>query len=185
MRRLFLALSLCVATIGTVAPAAAQDVAETRAALKAGVARLDFLAGPWVMSRYTPTRDGGWTERETQAVAVERSMNDLYLTTTFTTPGFSYEMVFSFDTAMDAFRIVSRDDQSGLIDVYEGGFEPDETLVVTNLHSGTHFVAGDRRIHNRMTFSPRPGGWSLLVEGTADEGATWSPQGRVEARRPG
>ncbi len=202
MYRRLLASTLTFATIASgtaaapVAPAApapaavsatttaAQQTAELRARLEAGRRRLDFLAGPWELTLYNRNRDGEWVPNGTQSIVVEPSMNDLYLRLTIATPGFNYEMTLSYDVVMGTYRIVSRDDQSGLIDVYEGNFTPDGSLVTTNLRSGTHYLAGSRRIHNRMTLTPGVDGWTSQIDGTGDEGATWSPQGRTEARRP-
>jgi hypothetical protein len=163
---------------------AAQQTAELRARLEAGRRRLDFLAGPWELTLYNRNRDGEWIPNGTQSIVVEPSMNDLYLRLVIATPGFNYEMTLSYDVLMDTYRVVSRDDQSGLIDVYEGNFTPDGSLVTTNLRSGTHYLAGSRRIHNRMTLTPGVNGWTSQIEGSGDEGATWRPQGRSEARRP-
>lgn len=167
-----------------IAPATApEEPSATRARLTAARRRLDFLSGPWTLTFYNLRRDGEWSATATQDVSVDSSMNDLYLTTRFVTPGFSYEMVFSYDTAMRTYRIVSRDDRSGLMDVYQGDFNADGALVVSNLASGTHFLDRGRRVHNRMTFVPDLGAWRVLIEGTADGGGTWRRQGRGEARQ--
>lgn len=163
---------------------AAQQTAELRARLEAGRRRLDFLAGPWELTVYNRNRDGEWVPNGTQSIVVEPSMNDLYLRLMIATPGYNYEMTLSYDVVMGTYRVVSRDDQSGLIDVYEGNFNSEGSLVITNLRSGTHYIAGSRRIHNRMTLTPGANGWTSQVEGSDDEGATWTPQARTEARRP-
>lgn len=199
MYRRLLASTLTLAALATgaaaapVAPAtpatvlatttAAQQTAELRARLEAGRRRLDFLAGTWELTVYNRNRDGEWVQNGTQSISVEPSMNDLYLRLTIATPGYNYEMTLSYDVVMGTYRIISRDDQSGLIDVYEGNFNPEGSLVVTNLRSGTHYLAGSRRIHNRMTLTPGANGWTSQIDGSDDEGATWRPQGRTEARR--
>lgn len=193
MRRMLITLSFCLTAVATPAlagvgaeasPPAGQDVAAQRAALAAGLERIRFMAGPWAVTRYSRDREGAWTANETQIATFEPSMNDLYLDATFAAPGFVYRMVFSYDAVMETYRVVSRDDQSGLIDVYQGNFSPDGVLVLTNLESGTHYNSGGMKIHNRMTFTPTAEGWMASIDGSADEGATWRPQGRHEARRP-
>lgn len=189
----WLLLTLAFAVTGTTTPVAAggeltvlsagQYPSSAAGRLSDALRQLDFMLGPWAMTRYAWDRDGAWAEQETQLIVVDRSMNDLYLTTTIVTAGYTFELVFSYDTAMQTYRIVSRDDQSGLIDVYQGAFGPDGTLVVTNLESGTHFLSGELRIHNRLTFTPKAEGWSVMVEASADHGAHWSPQVRLEALR--
>ena len=97
---------------------------------------------------------------------------------------FTYRIVLSFDTAQQAYRIVSLDDQSGLADVYEGKFDDSGALVVTNVGSGTHYVFNGKPHHNRMRFAQDAEGWTWVVDESADGGATWRPQLRVVARRP-
>lgn len=192
MRPILVTLSFALAAIGGVtiaeatpgAPAVTQDASERKARLAAALRRLDFLKGPWVITRYSRSRDGVWTANEVQTLTIGPSMNDLYLEATFVTPGYIYEMVFSYDTAMETYRVVSRDDQSGLIDVYQGDFNADGALVLTNLQSGTHYASGELQIHNRLIFAPTADGWSVSIDASADKGETWRPQGRHDARRP-
>lgn len=159
----------------------AADSAQSR--LRRGVERLTFLRGTWHATLHTPVGDGGWQEVGQTQLDVTPSMNDLYLVTEVRSGQYLYALVFSYDAAQDLYRITSRDDQSGLLDVYEGNFESSGALVVANVASGTHYQSGGVRIHNRMTFKPDAGsGWSWLVEATADGGATWRPQIRSIAR---
>ncbi len=177
---------LAVAALALAAPARglAQDAAaETRARLHGGVDRLSFLRGDWHASLFAPSAEGGWREAGETAMGVAASMNDLYLETEVQSGPYLYEIVFSYDVVQDLYRVTSRDDQSGLIDVYEGAFEANGSLAVSNLESGTHYVSGGARYHNRMTFKKdSDGGWVWLVEATSDGGATWSPQLKAVAR---
>lgn len=76
-------------------------------------------------------------------------------------------------------RMPSRDDQSGLLDVYEGALDDFGALVVSNVGPGMHYVCGGARYHNRMRFSPIADGcgrWRS-VETMASPGApkcAWS-----------
>lgn len=110
-------------------------------------------------------------------------MNDLYLETNASSGRYVYHIVFSFDAAQQQYRVTSRDDQSGLIDFYEGEFDEHGALVVSNVRPGTHYVFDGARFHNRMTFSPVMDGWVWLVEASGDGGQSWRPQVRVIARR--
>lgn len=182
-------LLLAVVMMALAAPerSMAQDAAaEARARLLRGVERLSFLRGAWEASLLAPTAEGGWRETGRTTMVVAASMNDLYLETKVQSGHYMYEIIFSYDVAQDCYRVTSRDDQSGLIDVYEGVFDTSGALVVTNIESGTHYVSGGEQYHNRLTFAPEPaGGWSWLVEATSDGGATWSPQlkAKVQATR--
>ena len=148
-----------------------REGAPTVVELRQGVDRLAFMRGDWRGARFAPARDGGWEEVDRTSLNVAPEMIGLYLATQVRTAQYLYAIV-----------IVSRDDQSGLIDVYEGGFDAGSALVVDNIQSGTHYRSGDLRVHNRMTFAPLAGGgWTWLVEATADGGATWRSQIRIVA----
>lgn len=152
--------------------------------LRSGVDRLSFLRGEWIAALLAPTAEGGWNASGDKRIEIVSDMNDLYLETQIQSGSHLYELVFSYDVAQDRYRITSRDDQSGLIDVYEGKFDASGALVVTNLDSGTHYLFGGERYHNRMTFTPMSdGGWSWLVEATSDTGASWRPQIKTVTKR--
>ena len=198
MNRLLLPLALALsfpaaeATAQSQAPAPAQATAPAETEreafqrrLAAGVSRLQSMAGSWSVTFYNKARDGNWAPQAPQTITFRPTMNGLYLEMQLATPGYNYQMVFSYDAAMQTYRMVSRDDVSGLIDVYQGDFNADGALVLTNLQSGTHYVSGGKRIHNRITITPGPNGWSGNTEGSADGGVTWRQQGRSESRRIG
>ncbi len=151
--------------------------------LRGGRARLDFLAGDWRVEQFSPTRVDQWRSSGERALRFNSTLNDLYLETRVGSGGYNYDIVLSFDVAKQLYRITSRDDRSGLIDVYEGVFDERGTLVVSNVGPGTHYVSGGIRYHNRMTFAPTAGGWEWLVEVSGDGGQSWQPQVRVVARR--
>jgi hypothetical protein len=182
--RILFALALIIGALfqSPTRAAAATEQEQFQTRLSAGVARLVFFVGDWtvVQSRPTPS---GWVEQPPMAATFRSSMNNLYAVGNFTAGAFSYEMVFSYDAAQSLYRIASRDDQSGLIDIYEGDFDSSGSLIVSNLTSGTHYAVGGVKYFNRLTFAARADGWSVLVEASRDGGVTWRPQSRAEARR--
>jgi len=157
--------------------------APAEADLRAGRARLDFLAGDWRVEQLVPTGENQWRSSGESALRFNSTLNDLYLETRAGSGGYVYDIVLSFDVARQLYRIISRDDRSGLIDVYEGVFDERGALVVSNVGPGTHYVSGGIRYHNRMTFTPTAEGWEWLVEVSGDGGQSWQPQVRVVARR--
>jgi len=164
--------------------AAATEQEQFQSRLRAGVARLGFLVGDWAVVQSQPG-PSGWVEQPPMVATFRSSMNDLYTVGNFTAGTFTYEMVFSYDAAQGLYRIASRDDKSGLIDIYEGDFDAAGSLTVSNLASGTHYAVGGVKYFNRLTFTARPDGWIVLIEASRDGGATWRPQGRAEARQRG
>lgn len=173
--------AIVFAAPGSIPAQVAAESAKSR--LRRGVERLSFLRGAWQATLHALGGDGGWREVGQTQLNVTSTMNDLYLVTEVRSGKFLYALVFSYDAAQDVYRVSSRDDQSGLLDIYEGNFDSNGALVVANIASGTHYQSAGVRIHNRMTFQPQADpGWSWLVEATADGGATWQPQIRSIAR---
>jgi hypothetical protein len=185
-RRSFLA-AVAVAAISAPAGAFAQsEAATTQGDLRLGVDRLSFLRGKWDVLLHSPTADGAWREDGESTIIVAASMNDLYLETVVQSGPYLCEIIFSYDVVQDRYRVTSRDDQSGLMDVYEGDFDANGSLAVSNLESGTHCVSDGARYHNRMRFTmDSAGGWVWLVEATGDSGASWRPQIKSVAKRAG
>ena len=182
---LTLGLSLAATSALDPGDAAAQAYpGPTAVELRTGRARLDFLAGDWRIEQFTPVEAGGWLSNGEADLRFASTMNDLYLETNARSGRYIYHIVFSFDAAQQQYRVASRDDQSGLIDVYEGVFDERGALVLSNVGPGTHYSYGGARYHNRMIFSPTTDGWIWLVEASNDNGQTWRPQVRVVARRP-
>lgn len=178
-----LSAGIALAEIGQGAALAQTLPASAEADLKAGRARLDFLAGDWRVEQFLPTRVDQWRSSGESALRFNSTLNDLYLETRAGSGGYVYDIVFSFDVARQLYRIISRDDRSGLIDVYEGVFDERGALIVSNVGPGTHYVSGGIRYHNRMIFTPTAGGWEWLVEVSGNGGQSWQPQVRVVARR--
>lgn len=188
LRKWFAGFALGVAAIGMGALAPGGAVAQVQPTsqtveLRDGRARLDFLAGDWRIEQFTSTQAGEWRSNGSGDLHFASTMNDLYLETRAHSGGFLYHIVLSFDASQQRYRVTSRDDQSGLIDVYEGAFDEQGALLVSNVGPGTHYFFGGVRYHNRMSFSPTAGGWVWLVEASPDGGQSWRSQVRVVAIR--
>ncbi len=185
-RHVLFALGVAVVAMAALAPGGAlaqAPPASLSVELRAGRERLDFLAGDWRVEQFTPIEGGEWRSNGEGALQFRSTMNDLYLETNASSGRYAYHIVFSFDAAQQKYRVTSRDDQSGLIDVYEGAFDELGALVVSNVGPGTHYVYGGTRYHNRMRFSPIADGWVWVVEVSGDDGQSWRPQVRVVALR--
>lgn len=186
MRKWLVVFALALVAITALEPGGA--VAQVQPAsqaveLRVGRARLDFLAGDWRVEQFTLRDAGEWRSNGEGALRFSSTMNDLYLETNASSGRYAYHIVFSFDAAQQQYRVTSRDDQSGLIDVYEGAFDESGALVLSNVGPGTHYAVGGVRYHNRMSFAPTADGWAWLVEVSDDGGQSWRPQVRVMARR--
>lgn len=186
MRKRLVAIALVLAGAAAVAPreVLAQDQAEApNDDLRSGRARLDFLAGDWRVEQFSPTHGGEWRSNGLSDLRFRSTMNDLYLETNASAGAYAYHIVFSFDAAQQQYRVISRDDQSGLIDVYEGTINAQGALVVSNVDAETYYVHDGVRYQNRMSFTPAADGWVWLVDVSDDGGQSWRPQVRAVARR--
>lgn len=159
----------------------ARALEDAQAQLQAGVARLQFLKGEWRACAVKPTKDGGWTAGSATVMDFRPTLNNLYLELETVSGRHRYRVVLSYDAAQQRYRIASYDDQSGLLDIYDGRFDDAGSLVVSNLNSGTHYAYQGIDYFNRMSFKPTPKGWAWAVDVTADKGRSWQPQLRIDA----
>ncbi len=149
--------------------------------LRSGVQRMGFLKGKWQACFVNAAEDGWRKTGEARTIEFRTDMNDLYLTAETANAQYRYQMLFSYDELQKRYRIASHDDQSGLLDIYQGQFEKNGALIVTNLESGTHYAVDGVDYYNRLSFKQESKGWISTVEVTADKGISWRPQLRIVA----
>ncbi|MCB1051978.1 MAG: hypothetical protein H6510_04790 [Acidobacteria bacterium] len=145
----------------------------------AGFQRLRFLEGSWAAVPQNPNADGSWSPQNEIQFTVSPSLGEKYLETEVHQAAYTYHLIFSFDQAQGQYRVVSYDDQSGLVDVYEGQFLDDGSLQVSNLKPGTHYLYQGQKVYNRMALKPKAQGWTWLIEASTD-GQSWLPQLKVD-----
>ena len=154
---------------------------EARKTLHEGLRKLDFVVGRWTGSLSLPSAPGGTDPAAAKPAQPARSAVQFaagggarYLEGETRVGGFGYRMVLSYDAVQKRYRFSSVDDVSGLLDIYEGDFDSAGALVVSNVGSGTYYLTGTTRVHNRLTFAPLPGDvWEWRVDGSPDGGKTW------------
>jgi len=113
-------------------------------------------------------------------------LGGLYLDATVESKsGHRYQLMFSYDHAQQRYRVVSRDQISGLLDVFVGAREADGSLLVSNLEPGTHYLdASGAKVFNRMRFSPKEDGtWVWRVESGRGDGVWTDPFEQTMRRR--
>ena len=154
---------------------------EARKTLHDGLRKLDFVVGRWTGLLSLPSAPGGTDPAAAKPAQPARSAVQFapgpgarYLEGATRVGGFGYRMVLSYDAVQKRYRFSSVDDVSGLLDIYEGDFDSAGALVVSNVGSGTYYLTGATRVHNRLTFQPLPGDvWEWRVDGSTDGGKTW------------
>lgn len=143
---------------------------------RAGMAKILFLQGRW-KGQSQPFRQEAWGQASGFEGYFEPAMKDKYLQGAI--EGAGYRWLISYDWVQDRYRMSSIDEVSGLLDIYEGGFDAGGRLVLSNLESGTHYLQGGTKIHNRLTLAAVGSGFHFGVEATADLGQTWFHQVRM------
>ncbi|MCC7004272.1 MAG: MBL fold metallo-hydrolase [Gemmatimonadaceae bacterium] len=112
-------------------------------------------------------------------------LGGLYLDATVESAnGYRYQLMFSYDHVQRRYRVVSRDQISGLIDVFVGVREADGSLLVSNVEPGTHYLdASGVKVFNRMRFTPKAeGSWVWRVETGRGDGV-WTDPFEQEMKR--
>ena len=160
---------------------AAAQTSETENSPRQRLAFMSELTGDWVIYSRRMTEQG-WVEAEPEPATVESLWDGQAYRQTETTDfgNASYELVthLTWDQYRSVYRITALDEGWGIMDVYEGGFDQNGDLVVTNLRSDTYFPWGpDQRAHFqlRWAFDDHAEGFVFHVLLTLDGGASWMP----------
>jgi glyoxylase-like metal-dependent hydrolase (beta-lactamase superfamily II) len=140
--------------VASVVADSARRVQPGTAAVRDGMRHLLFLIGRYDSGEFT------------------LGLGGLYVDATVTSGAYRYQMMFSYDHVQSQYRVVARDQISGLIDIFEGVREADGALVVTNVGPGTHYLdQSGTKVFNRMRFAPTGvGTWDWLVESGRGDG---------------
>lgn len=124
--------------------------------LQSGVQRLRFMLGHW------PAASFWLSDGATSLEGAARVKDNVF------------RYVLAYDVVQRRYRFSSIDNRSGLLDAYTGDFDATGALVMTNVESGTHYLAGGKPVHNRLVMMPgTDGAWSWRVDSSEDRGATW------------
>ncbi len=89
---------------------------------------------------------------------------------------------FSYDPYRKVYRVSVLDDTFGLLDVYEGRFNSEGVLSVTNLRSDSYFPMGEDgdRLHFMLQWTLNDPVKKFDILMTPDGGASWSPYFELE-----
>ncbi|WP_300532342.1 DUF1579 family protein [Maricaulis sp.] len=183
--------ALLLIAAGALALGMAQSTSETEsetrpfpgAEAQVAMARLAPLAGDWTATVYRMT-ETGWSEAGTEHAHIYFMLNDLALREDPDPDGvngWQLESTIQYDQNRDLYRLVAMDDTWGNMDIYEGGFDSEGRLVVTNLRSGTSYVGDDgATLHFRLTTAiESPDRNVFSVDMSADQGASWQAYQRI------
>ena len=149
-----------------------------------GIERLHFMFGTWDIQAYTSDENGGWVESPLPkhttieslfdgAFIEEKEVQMFIAGTTL-----RFYIMWSYDPYRQFYRMLACDDQDGLADILEGNFnDTGDTIVVSNLNSGTHVLDADGQPVFLQLSSTRVGNDSFtdVMSESYDHGATWTP----------
>ena len=141
--------------------------------------RLKVLEGNYSLVVHVSNDDGRtWQEGPAQKVQLRLRHNDLLLEELpmeLAEQGFHMNTYLTFDKYRSVFRKAAIDDVWGVMDIYQGNIV-DDTLVLTNLESGTLFpVDADTWRGFRLSVPLIAGERTMLIEKTDDYGQSWQP----------
>jgi hypothetical protein len=141
--------------------------------------RLEVLQGDYSLVVHVSNDDGRtWQEGPAQKVRLRLRHNGLLLEelpVELAEQGFHMNTYLSFDQYRSVYRKAAIDDVWGVMDIYQGNIV-DDTLVLTNLESGTLFPV-DRETWRgfRLSVPLKAGERTMLIEKTDDFGQSWQP----------
>lgn len=141
--------------------------------------RLKVLEGDYSLVVHSSSDDGkSWQAGAAQKVSLRLRHNDLLLEelpVELAERGFHMNTYLTFDQYRSVFRKAAIDDVWGVMDIYQGNIV-DDTLVLTNLESGTLFPVGDDSWRGfRLSVPLIAGERTMLIEKTDDLGQSWQP----------
>ena len=141
--------------------------------------RLKVLEGYYSLVVHMSNDSGKtWQQGPAQKVQLRLRHNGLLLEELpleLSGAGFHMNTYLTFDQYRSVFRKAAIDDVWGVMDIYQGTIV-DETLVLTNLESGTLFPVGaDTWRGFRLSVPLTAGERTMLIEKTDDFGQSWQP----------
>lgn len=139
---------------------------------------LSPLEGRWTMTMEIASDNGSWEKVPPEIVDINFRHKGMMLAEVpadLSTPAFHMETYITFDQYREVYRKVAVDDVWGIMDIYEG-VRLDDTIVFTNLQSGTTFPVAENLWRNfRLTLQIARPTRTFLVEKSDDNGDSWQP----------
>lgn len=140
---------------------------------------LSALEGRWSMTMEIATEDSSsWDKLAPEIVDISYRQKGMILAevpASLSTPAFHMESYITFDQYREVYRKAAIDDVWGIMDIYEG-VRVNDTIVFTNLRSGTTFPIAENQWRNfRLTLEIATPTRTFLVEKSDDSGNSWQP----------
>lgn len=142
------------------------------------IAALSFLVGDWSIENFENKKDDGWVSTGSSKADIRYEHDGRFLSerARYITGFGEINMIthIGFDSRVNTYKLSAMDKEYGLMDIYFGEWS-DKRLVFTNLESDRPISLEDgQKLSFRLSYMDiGQDGFTHLVEGTFDGGATW------------
>lgn len=139
-----------------------------------GMEPLIELAGDWTVNVEQTPQPGAPSTTSERPSKVELLLGKALMQESFESDGDEARVSLAYDRFNEVYRRTAVDSDRGQIDVQQGTFNEEGSLVLDNLETGTSFSMGGRTIHLRTTYSGLSAdGFVVTTEATIDAGENW------------
>jgi hypothetical protein len=143
----------------------AEAAARYEADLVAGLDRLAFMRGDWTVQSYELDKDGQWSLKRSNPLSFDWVVGHRFMEAAGMIQT-DFRMTMAYNVREKTYQMALIDAQSGVLDVYSGGFDDNGKLVLTNANNF------------RWEITSTANGYELLYLHSADDGKTWKAFGR-------
>ena len=148
-----------------------------------GIERLHFMFGEWDIQAYNISENGEWVDSPLpKHTLIEPLFDGAFIEEkevkmSIAGATLRFYIQWSYDPYRQLYRMLACDDHDGLADILEGNFADKNTIVVSNLTTGTHILDEDGQPVFLQLASTRSGDNSFtdVMAESFDQGVTWSP----------
>lgn len=151
-----------------------------------GMKQLRFMAGEWDIQAHIIGKDGEWVAtplpKETTITPVlGGTFHQEELQVAYGEKTVRLFFTWSYDKYRQVYRMISCDDSEGLMDVLEGKFIDEHTVVISDVSTGTSALEEDGRQSFMQLASTKTSEDSFtdIVSESYDGGQSWSPTFRA------
>ena len=144
------------------------------------------LAGSWNVTVERSQGPGAEPAKSERTSEFELLLGDTLIQERYADDGTEALVSLAFDRFQEVYRRTAIDSERGLLDVQVGTKQEDGSIVLDNLETGTFLMGGPRKVNLRTTYAELSAdGFTVVVEISFDEGATWSEAARSQYQRAG
>lgn len=173
---------MILAVIGYSSPlwlagATAQQISQTTesptTSVSTGFEKLQFLRGKWLMQPAQKTsKSTELTPKPAYQMDIVPVIAERYLRATGQQDGTAFELTFGYDEKRQFYRLSILDSYTGMPDFYQGNFNEQGILIMTNDHGFRLQIQANQ-----------PQGWTAENYFSKDDGKSWQLYGRHVARK--